>query len=42
MYYARHFINEWERRRWVTRDRRGELDLTDSGVMVTEVFHAGD
>ena len=38
MYYARHYIEEWVARGWVSKDRRGRLDLTDDGVTVTKVF----
>ncbi|UCC93412.1 MAG: hypothetical protein JSW25_01730 [Thermoplasmata archaeon] len=38
MFYARHYIEGWARRGWVTKDRRGRLDLTEDGVTVTQVF----
>jgi len=38
MYYARHYIDEWVGRGWVSKDRRGRLELTDDGVTVTKVF----
>jgi hypothetical protein len=38
MYYARHYIDEWVVRGWVTKDRRGRLELSDDGVTVTQVF----
>jgi hypothetical protein len=39
MYYSRHFIHEWMENKWVGRDRRGRLELTDDGRTVTEVFY---
>jgi hypothetical protein len=38
MYYARHYIDEWVDRGWVTKDRRGRLVMADDGLTVTQVF----
>lgn len=39
MYYARHYIDQWIKREWVLKDKRGNLTITDAGLMVTDVFY---
>ena len=38
MYYSRHYIEEWIRRGWITKDIRGSMKLTADGQTVTEIF----
>ncbi len=40
MYYAHHYIEQWIERGWAVRDKRGELTITESGEMITEVFYS--